>query len=106
MRPEAMAQVCALFGLEGRTAVVTGAGRGIGREIARMLALAGARVVLADLVEDWVRSAADEINADAGTEAALPAPTDVSSQDQVVELFARAVDWFGGVDVAVNVAGV
>ena len=90
--------------LEGKRAVVTGAGSGIGRAIAMRLADEGARVVLADVDEGAAEAVAGEIG-EAGGEA-LAQKTDVTRAADVEALVARAVDAWGGLDVMVNNAGV
>jgi NAD(P)-dependent dehydrogenase (short-subunit alcohol dehydrogenase family) len=79
--------------LTGRTALVTGAGSGIGAAVARRLAAAGARVILADVSTAAVEELAEELTD------AQPLQLDVRAEEQV----ARAV---GGLDVLVNVAGI
>jgi NAD(P)-dependent dehydrogenase (short-subunit alcohol dehydrogenase family) len=83
----------------GRTAVVTGGGSGIGLATVRRLASEGARVVVADIDPGPGKAAADEVGG-------LFVPTDVTSETQVEELFAAAVDTYGSVDVAFNNAGI
>jgi NAD(P)-dependent dehydrogenase (short-subunit alcohol dehydrogenase family) len=99
--------------LEGRVAIVTGAGRGIGRGHARLLAEHGARVVVNDLgsaMEGGGRDAGpanavvDEIAAAGGTAVANGA--DVSSFDGARTLVAQAVDEWGRLDILVNNAGI
>ena len=90
--------------LEGKRAVVTGAGSGIGRAIAVRLADEGARVVLADVDERAAEAVAEEVG-DAGGEA-LAQKTDVTKAADVEALVRRAVDAWGGLDVMVNNAGV
>lgn len=88
--------------LGGRVALVTGAARGIGREIAAVLAEEGTRVVVADLDEAGARAAADAIVAAGGDAMALGC--DVADEGQV----RRAVEiaeGLGGLDVLVNNAG-
>jgi 2-deoxy-D-gluconate 3-dehydrogenase len=92
------------FRLDGRTALVIGASRGIGRQAALTLAEAGATVVLGarsagDL--DKVAAAARE----AGAPQALSVPTDATDEAAVEALVTRAADVSGKLDVLVNVAG-
>ncbi len=89
--------------LEGRRAIVTGASRGIGAEIARAMARAGAAVVLAARDEDALRRVAEEITDEGGH--AVIAPTDVSDQAAVHHVVAVAVTELGALDIAVNNAG-
>jgi len=85
--------------LEGRRALVTGGGQGIGRAIARTLAEAGALVAVNDLVPAHADAVVAEIVAAGG--AATPVPFDVTDYAQV----ASAIDAHGEVDVLVNNAG-
>jgi NAD(P)-dependent dehydrogenase (short-subunit alcohol dehydrogenase family) len=85
--------------LEGRRALVTGAGRGIGRAIALTLASAGATVAVNDIVPAQVDAVVEEIVAAGGK--ATPLPFDVTDWAGV----AAAVDGHGDVDVLVNNAG-
>jgi NAD(P)-dependent dehydrogenase (short-subunit alcohol dehydrogenase family) len=87
--------------LEGKRAVVTGAGAGIGRSIALRLASEGARVALADVDEEAAEKAASEIDGET-----LVRRTDVTRAEEVEELVASAVEAWGGLDVMVNNAGV
>ncbi len=85
--------------LEGRGALVTGAGQGVGRAIATVLSQANAKVVVNDVVAERARVVVDEINAGGGAaQAAVFSVTDWES----VEL---AIDQVGGVDILVNNAG-
>jgi len=90
--------------LAGKVALVTGAGRGIGRAVARALAGGGARVALAARTESDLRAAETEIESSGGEAAAFPA--DVSDEAQVAALVAGAVKRFGRLDIAVNNAGI
>lgn len=90
--------------LAEKVAVVTGAGQGIGREIARELHRHGARVVLADLDGDAAHRAAADIDRGAG--ACSGTACDVTSEDQVRALIADTVRDFGRLDVLVNNAGI
>ncbi|QFZ21927.1 3-oxoacyl-ACP reductase [Saccharothrix syringae] len=85
--------------LEGRVAVVTGGGSGIGLASARRLAAEGARVVVADVDAETGKAAADEVSG-------LFVEVDVTDEEQVRALFQTAVDTYGGLDVAFNNAGI
>lgn len=85
--------------LDGRVAVVTGGGSGIGLASALRLASEGARVVIADVDEQAGKVAADET-------AGLFVRTDVTSETDVAALFAAAHETYGSVDVAFNNAGI
>src|SRR6266481_2552973 len=90
---------------EGQVAIVTGAGRGIGRAIALRFANEGARVVCVSRTEENVRTVADEINglrADAAKAYAL----DVADHVAVQKFAAQILENFGRVDILVNNAGV
>jgi len=86
--------------LTGKTAIVTGAARGIGRAIAERLAAGGARVVV-----NYARSAAaaEELAARIG---GIAVRADVSIKQEVLEMFDQAERAFGGLDIAVNNAAV
>lgn len=94
----------ALVSLEGQVALVTGAGRGIGRAIALRLAEAGAAVAVADLHADLALAVTEEIRAAGGT--AEAAPADVSDEADVKTLVRACVDQMGGLDLLVNNAGI
>jgi len=100
-------------GVEGKTVIVTGAGRGIGRDIALLMARKGARVVVNDLgvsltgepgAESPARETVAEILAQGGQ--AVANEDSVAEWDGAQRLVALAVDMFGGVDVLVNNAGI
>ena len=90
--------------LGGKVAIVTGAGSGMGRAIARRYAEEGARVVVADLDLGAAEAVADEIAAGGGE--ALATWVDVRDAAQATAMVATAVTAFGGLDILVNNAGV
>ncbi|NUT36615.1 MAG: SDR family NAD(P)-dependent oxidoreductase [Hamadaea sp.] len=92
------------FDLDGRVAVVTGAGNGLGRAEALALAAAGARLVLNDLPGDALDAVAAEIR-DGGGQAVV-CPGDVAEWSTGAALLAAAVGTLGSLDVLVNNAGV
>jgi NAD(P)-dependent dehydrogenase (short-subunit alcohol dehydrogenase family) len=89
--------------IEEKVAVVTGAGSGIGRAVARRLAHEGAAVVVADVDEDAGASAVREIHCEGGQAAFVL--VDVTSETDVLMMVAFAEEEFGGLDVLVNNAG-
>jgi NAD(P)-dependent dehydrogenase (short-subunit alcohol dehydrogenase family) len=91
--------------LAGKAAVVTGAAGGIGLALCRALAAAGMDVVMADISEERLRSAADSVSEQSGAEV-LAVATDVSSDGSVAELERRARERFGKVHLLCNNAGV
>ena len=93
-----------MFDLQGRVALVTGAGRGIGLGIARLLAEQGAAVALNDCCEERAREAAQMISADGGKSVAAPA--DVCDAEAVCVLAEKIADELGAVDILVNNAGI
>jgi NAD(P)-dependent dehydrogenase (short-subunit alcohol dehydrogenase family) len=90
--------------LAGRTAIVTGAGRGMGRAVAVRLANAGASVVVNDLALDTATSTADSIIATG--EKAIPVAGDISDSAFVESLINQASDKFGPINILVNAAGI
>jgi 3-oxoacyl-[acyl-carrier protein] reductase len=92
-----------LFHLKGKTALITGAGRGIGREVALQLAAAGASVMLSDLDRDVLLETGALIDAAQGSAKALAG--DLTAADFPDKLVKAAVDAFGSLDIIVNNAG-
>jgi NAD(P)-dependent dehydrogenase (short-subunit alcohol dehydrogenase family) len=89
--------------LDGRVAIITGAGRGLGREHARLFAAEGAKVVINDL-GDVAEEAAEEIRAGGGE--AIASNHDITSWAGGEGLVGAAVDAFGQLDILVNNAGI
>lgn len=91
--------------LDGRVAVVTGGGQGIGEQIALRLGREGAAVVVADIdAAGGLRTAEAIAGAGGGTARAIP--TDVSDERQVVALVSGALEFAGRIDILVNNAGI
>src|SRR6185312_3210512 len=90
-----------MFELTGQTAMVTGAGAGIGEVIASRLAAAGARVAVADLDPDAAKAIAEKIGA-----GAFAVPADVTDVQQVQAAIARVLETAGSLEILVNNAGI
>lgn len=90
--------------LAGRSAIVTGGARGIGKGIVLELARAGADVLIADLLEDAMQATANEV--EALGRRALTRRVDVTDAAQVQAMVDEAVTTFGALDILVNCAGV
>ncbi|MSS73904.1 MAG: SDR family oxidoreductase [Candidatus Latescibacteria bacterium] len=90
--------------LDGKVAVITGGGQGIGRTTAVMFAWEGARVVVADMRLEMARQTAQEVEGRGGE--ALALQTDVTDGEDVRRMVAATLERFGQVDVLVNNAGV
>jgi len=88
------------FDLTGRTAIVTGGSRGLGRAIALGFAAAGAAVVVASRKADACRAVVDEITAGGGR--ALAVAAHLGRPEEIEALVAAAVEGFGGIDIVVN----
>src|SRR5215471_12352872 len=90
--------------LTGKVAIVTGAGRGIGRAIAIRLAEEGAALLAADVIEDNVAQTAAQVREAGGD--AKSAVVDVSVADDVAGIVSLARSVWGKIDILVNVAGI
>jgi NAD(P)-dependent dehydrogenase (short-subunit alcohol dehydrogenase family) len=90
--------------LEGKVAIVTGGGRGIGRAIAKVMAREGAAVTLAARSLDQLRATAEEIQGDGGR--CLVVETDVTSEESVNRMAKETLGAFGTIDILVNNSGI
>jgi NAD(P)-dependent dehydrogenase (short-subunit alcohol dehydrogenase family) len=90
-----------MFELTGQTAIVTGAGAGIGEMIATRLAVAGARVAVADINKGAAQSVAEKIGG-----GAFALPVDVTNVDQVQSAIAQVIEIAGSLEILVNNAGI
>jgi NAD(P)-dependent dehydrogenase (short-subunit alcohol dehydrogenase family) len=103
IEPSTVPSIAELSGLDGRRALVVGAGMGIGRETARLLARAGVNVALIDLDAARVADLADELRAAGRTSAAIAA--DVTEPGTSEALIAQAWEAMDGLDILVNIVG-
>jgi 3-oxoacyl-[acyl-carrier protein] reductase len=94
----------ALYQLNDKTAVITGAGRGIGKGVAELLASAGANVVVADILADHAETVAKEIREEGGQ--ALAVGVDVAEESAVKGMYDAARRQFGSVDILVHCAAI
>jgi 2-keto-3-deoxy-L-fuconate dehydrogenase len=93
-----------MFSLENKVALVTGAGSGIGKEIALLYARQGAHIIIADVNAEAAASVATQITAQEGI--AQPLSLDVANEEQVRNAFDQVVQDHGRIDILVNNAGV
>ena len=93
------------FKLDGKNALVTGAGRGIGRGLAFALAEAGANVAVVDILADNAEKTAKEI-AEATGRKTIAVACDIADAEAVEAMVRKVVDTFGRLDIAVNNAGI
>jgi len=90
--------------LKNKTAIVTGARRGMGRTHALVLAKAGAKVMVSDISEEDCQKVVDEIRKEGGEAQAFKC--DVSKKEEVEGMIKETVEKFGKVDILVNNAGI
>ena len=91
--------------LEGKVALVTGAGRGIGKAMAQVFVNHGAKVVVGDIKQEWVTETAGEINANS-PDSAVAVLLDVTNPDSVAQAIKTAISKYGKLDILVNNAGI
>jgi glucose 1-dehydrogenase len=91
--------------LQNKAALITGAGRGIGKAIAKTFVKHGAKVVIGDIKEELVREVAAKING-SGENSAVAMRMDISDKDSVTFAVQAAVKEFGKLDILVNNAGI
>lgn len=101
-----MAERPNLFDLSGKNAIITGSTRGIGKAIARWMALSGARVVISSRKAESCDQVAAEINEEVGSDSAVAIPCHIGHKEQIEELVARTHDSLGPIHIAVGNAGV
>lgn len=89
--------------LEGKSALITGGGSGIGRACALKLSAEGAWVMIADIREDIAKETADLVTAAGGT--GLYLRCDVGSEAEIEAMTAKTIEQFGGIDILVSNAG-
>ncbi|MFQ6396072.1 short-chain dehydrogenase/reductase [Nocardia sp. KC 131] len=94
-------RIAGSYDVRGKTALITGAGQGIGLELAKILAARGASVALADIDEQSACAAAASLG-----DRAMAIGADVSDRDGMEQATARVVERFGGLDVVVANAGI
>jgi len=90
--------------LANRVAIITGSGRGIGREMARLFAAEGAKVAVADVHEETARRTAGEITVTGGE--ACPFGVDITDPARVESMTRQVVEQWGRLDILVNNAGI
>ena len=93
------------YGIEGKIAIVTGAGRGMGREVARKLVELGANVVINDVSLDDAIASIEDISPPENQEM-LAIAGDITKKNDVDNLILKTSEKFGGIDILVNNAGV
>lgn len=103
MKKNIMKKIYDFFSLDGKIAIVTGSGNGIGKATAKMMAEFGAKVMVCDIEEDKIIKTVEEIKAAGG--AASGVYCDITDIEMIKKTVDKTVDEFGTVDILVNNAG-
>ena len=90
--------------VEGKVALITGSGSGMGRATSYVFAEAGAKVVVSDINEKQIEEVSSEINSSSGT--CLKQILDVTNQENIKEVIANVIEEFGRLDILINNAGI
>ena len=90
--------------VEGKVALITGSGSGMGRATSYVFAEAGAKVVVSDINEKQSEEVSSEINSSSGT--CLKQILDVTNQENIKEVIANVIEEFGQLDILINNAGI
>ena len=90
--------------VEGKVALITGSGSGMGRATSYVFAEAGAKVVVSDINEKQIEEVSSEINSSSGT--CLKQILDVTNQENINEVIANVIEEFGRLDILINNAGI
>ena len=90
--------------VEGKVALITGSGSGMGRATSYVFAEAGAKVVVSDINEKQIEEVSSEINSSSGT--CLKQILDVTNQENIKVVIANVIEEFGQLDMLINNAGI
>ena len=90
--------------VQGKVALITGSGSGMGRATSYVFAEAGAKVVVSDINEKQIEEVSSEINSSSGT--CLKQILDVTNQENIKEVIANVIEEFGQLDILINNAGI
>ena len=90
--------------VEGKVALITGSGSGMGRATSYVFAEAGAKVIVSDINEKQIEEVSSEINSSSGT--CLKQILDVTNQENIKEVIANIIEEFGRLDILINNAGI